>query len=139
MVREEAETSVIPLVEETVRVEKEEVVTGRVRVRTITEETDHIVSQDLDTENVEISRIPVNREVAEAPVIRQEGNVTIISLVEEIIVVTKKLVVTEEVHIRRIRSSEHVDTTINLRKQSAVVERSDGDGDSSPTPTEEMS
>lgn len=139
MVREEAETSVIPLVEETLRVEKEEVVTGRVRVRTVTEETDHIVGQDLDTENVEISRIPINREVAEAPAIRQEGDVTIISLVEEIIVVTKKLVVTEEVRIRRIRSSEHVETTINLRKQSAVVERSDGDRDSSLTPTEEKS
>jgi uncharacterized protein (TIGR02271 family) len=139
MAREEDQPGVIPLVEETVRVEKEEVVTGRVRVRTVTEETDHIVGQDLDTENVEISRIPVNREVAEAPAIRQDGDVTIISLVEEIIVVTKKLVVTEEVRIRRIRSSEHVETTINLRKQSAVVERSDGDGDSSLTPTEEKS
>ncbi|GGD31373.1 YsnF/AvaK domain-containing protein [Aureimonas glaciei] len=131
MSREEDQTGVIPLVEETARIEKEEVVTGRVRVRTVTEETDHVIGQDLDTENVEISRVTLNREVAEAPAIRQEGDVTIISLVEEIIVVTKKLVVTEEIHVRRIRSTEHVETSINLRKQTAVVERTDAEDDSS--------
>jgi uncharacterized protein (TIGR02271 family) len=129
MARGDDQPGVIPLVEEMARIGKEEVVTGRVRVRTVTEETDHVVSQDLDTENVEIARMPINREVAEAPAIRQEGDVTIISLVEEIIVVTKRLVVTEEVHIRRIKSTERVESSINLRKQHAVVERSHPDDD----------
>ena len=56
-------------------------------------------------------------------------------LVEEVIVVTKRLVVTEEVHIRRIMSTEHVETSINLRKQHAVVERSDGEANLSFTQT----
>jgi uncharacterized protein (TIGR02271 family) len=130
MSREEDHPSVIPLVEETVRVDKEEVITGRVRVRTLTEEVDQVVGHDLDAENVEISRVAINREVSEAPGIRQEGDTTIISLVEEIIVVTKRLVVTEEIHLRRVRSTEHVETTINLRKQHAIVERSDDTEDS---------
>jgi uncharacterized protein (TIGR02271 family) len=134
MSREEEQSSVIPLVEETVRIEKEEVVTGHVRVRTVTESTDHILGQDLEEENVEITRHPMDLEVTEAPAIRHEGDVTIISLVEEIIVVTKRLVVKEEIHIRRVRSTEHVETSINLRKQRAVVERTDAEDDSSSTP-----
>jgi uncharacterized protein (TIGR02271 family) len=133
MTREEDRSDVIPLVEETVRIQKENVVTGHVRVRTVTEATDHVVAQDLDAENVEITRVRVDREVAEAPAIRQEGDVTIISLVEEIIVVTKRLVVTEEVHIRRIKSTERIETSVNLRKQHAVVERTGATDDSTIT------
>jgi uncharacterized protein (TIGR02271 family) len=129
------ELAPIPLIEEAVRIDKKEVVTGHVRVRTVTEEIDQIVAQDLESETVEISRVPANREVAEAPAIRQEGDVTIISLVEEIIVVTKRLVVTEEVHIRRIKSTDRVETSISLRKQHAIVERTDAENDSPATPT----
>ncbi|RZI56675.1 MAG: DUF2382 domain-containing protein, partial [Zymomonas sp.] len=57
MNREEDRSQVIPLVEETVRIDKNEAVTGRVRVRTVTEETDHVVGQDLDEETVEITRV----------------------------------------------------------------------------------
>lgn len=138
MSREEDQNA-IPLVEETVRIEKEKVVTGRVRVRTVTEQTDHVVGQDLDAENVEITRVPIDREVAEAPAIRQEGDVTIISLVEEIIVVTKRLVVTEEIHIRRVQSTERVETSIDLRKQKIVVERTSVDDDSTVISTEDKS
>ena len=136
MTREEDRSQVIPLVEETVRIDKNEAVTGRVTVRTVTEEIDHVVGQDLDEETVEITRVPVDREVAEAPAIRQEGNVTIISLVEEVVVVTKRLVVREEVHITRIRSTERVETTVGLRKQTAIVERVTADQQTSENPRE---
>jgi uncharacterized protein (TIGR02271 family) len=133
MSREEDRSDVIPLIEETVRIQKEAVVTGHVRVRTVTEATDHVVAQELETENVEITRVSVDREVAEAPAVRQEGDVTIVSIVEEIIVVTKRLVVIEEVHIRRVKSTERFETSINLRKQYAVVERTGATADSITT------
>lgn len=133
MAREEDRSDVIPLVAETVRIQKEDVVTGHVRVRTVTEATDHVVAQELEAENVEITRVSVDRKVAEAPAVRQEGDITIVSLVEEIIVVTKRLVVTEEVHIRRIKSTERIETSINLRKQHAVVERTETTDDSTIT------
>ena len=134
MSREVDRRDVIPLVEETVRVSKEDVVTGRVRVRTVTEEIEQVVGQELDSENVEITRVAVDRDVVEAPAIRQEGDVTIISLVEEIIVVTKRLIVKEEVHIRRIKSTERIETSINLRKQRVIVERTDVTDDSTVIP-----
>jgi uncharacterized protein (TIGR02271 family) len=133
MTQEGDHSRVIPLVEETVRVAKQDVVTGRVRVRTVTEANDHIVAQDLDAESVEVTRVTVDREVGEAPPIRHEGDVTIISLVEEIVVVTKRLVVREELHIRRIKSTEHVETPVSLRKQRAVVERTELAEDSPTT------
>jgi stress response protein YsnF len=133
MTPEDDRSDVIPLIKETVRVLKADVVTGHVRVRTVTEATDHVVAQELETENVEITRVSVEREVAEAPAVRQEGDVTIVSIVEEMIVVTKRLIVTEEIHIRRIKSTEHFETSINLRKQHAVVERTEATDDSITT------
>ena len=131
MMHEDDRRHVISVVEESAVVDKSEVVTGRVRVQTVTDEVEQVIDQDLTSETVEITRVPVDREVTEAPAVRQEGDVTIVSVVEEIVVLTKRLVVKEEVHIRRIRSTEHVETSVNLRKQRAVVERSDVMGDSS--------
>ena len=44
------EDAVLPLIEEELRVSKREVVTGRLRVRTVTETIDELVKQDLQGE-----------------------------------------------------------------------------------------
>lgn len=134
MVDEES-TATLPLVEEALSVGKREVVTGRVRVRTATDHREELVTSDLSSERVEVERVPVDREVDVAPEIRQEGDVTIVPIVEEVLVVEKRLVLTEEVHIRRTRTVEHVETPVVLRKQEAFVERLEAD-DGSTTPKE---
>lgn len=117
----------IPLVEEEVRLDKEERVTGRVRIRTVTDEDEEIVRATLDEEAVEVERVPIGRTVDVAPDIRTEGDVTIIPVVEEVLVVEKRLVLKEELHIRRHVSTENVEVPVTLRKQRAVVERIDPD------------
>lgn len=115
------------LAEERATVAKRAVVTDRVRVRTVTRTTEEVVDQDLAREDIEVVRVPVGREIEAMPAIREDGDVTVIPVVEEVLVVEIRLVLKEEVHIRRTRSVESVQTPIVLRKQEAVIERPGAD------------
>ena len=48
---------------------------------------------------------------------------TIVPVVEEVLFVEKRLVLKEEMHIRRDVKTETVAVPVSLRKQEAVVER----------------
>jgi stress response protein YsnF len=121
----ERNPEVLPLIEEVARVDKEDAVTGRVRVRTVTEETEELVREDLVQDRVEVTRVPIGREIDTVPAVRQEGNVTILSVVEEILVIEKRLMLKEEVHLKRISKVDTVEQSVVLRKQEAVIERTD--------------
>jgi stress response protein YsnF len=49
-------------------------------------------------------------------------------VLEEVLVVEKRLVLKEELHIRRRVETETVEVPVTLRKQRAVVEREAPDG-----------
>jgi uncharacterized protein (TIGR02271 family) len=114
---------VLPLVEEELRIEKRSLVTGKVRVRSVVDEVQEVARATLEGEQVEVIRVPVEREVAERPLVRQEGDVTIVPLLEEILVVEKKLVLREELHIRRLITREDVEVPVTLRRERGVAER----------------
>lgn len=119
---------VLPLVEEEARIEKRLVSTGKVRIRTLVETVEENVQGDLETEEVEVTRVPVDRVVTEAPQVRTEGEVTIVPVLEEVLFVEKRLVLKEELHIRRHVTTETVDVPVTLRRERASVEREGGDG-----------
>jgi stress response protein YsnF len=118
---------VIPLVEETATVGKRQVVTGRVRVQTITDTIEEVAQANVQRETVEVTRVPIDRMVETAPEVRTEGDVTIVPVLEEVLVVEKRLLLKEELHIRRRVETETVKVPVTLRKQRAVVERTDPD------------
>ncbi len=120
----------VPLAEETVAVSKTRVATGRVEVRTLTDTIEETLRTSLDRETVEVTRVPVDRQVDAAPPIRTEGDVTIVPVLEEILVVEKRLMLREEVHIRRLRTIDTIETPVTLRRQRAVVERRTAAGSS---------
>ena len=132
--RLEQDREVIPLVKERAVVLKRKKVTGGLRVRTVVRESEEVIDEPLTTEEVEVERVPVDRWV-EAPVpIRQEGETTIITLLEEVTVVEKRLRATEEVRITRRRTTRQAAQHVTLRREEAVVERlnaaGSGDDDS---------
>lgn len=116
---------VLPIVEETATLTKRDVVTGRVRVHTRTSTQEELVSAALERTDVSVTRVPVDREIDEAPPVRTQGDVTIIPVVEEILVVEKRLVLREEIHIRQTATTETVDVPVSLRKQEAVIDQQD--------------
>jgi len=123
----------IPLVEEKPRIDKQAVETGRVRIRTVVDEHLTRVADELERDDVSIERVPVNREVTAVPEIREEGDVLVVPLLEEVVVVEKRLVVREELRIHRNRKRERVDEAVSLRRMRAEVERvPSGSGDVLP-------
>ena len=116
---------VLPIVEETATLSKRDVVTGRVKVHTRTSTQEELVSAALERTDVSVTRVPVDREIEEAPPIFSQGDVTIIPVVEEILVVEKRLVLREEIHIRQTATTETVEVPVSLRKQEAVIDQQD--------------
>jgi uncharacterized protein (TIGR02271 family) len=132
--------AVIELVEETARIEKRIVEKGRVRVSTRTETSEQVLRETLRGDAVEVTRVPVDRVIAEgeaAPQVRNEGGLTIIPVLEEILVVEKRLVLKEEVHVRHTASDENVEVPVTLRRQRAVIERVSPEGEITKTPAAE--
>lgn len=115
----------LPLFEEVLSVGKRQVETGVVRIRTEVVEREEAVEQELAKENVEVVRVPVGLPVETAPAPRQDGDVLIVPVVEEELVVTKRLVLREELHIRRQTSRRTERVTATLRSEEAVVTRED--------------
>ena len=113
----------IPLQAEELSVSRQVVVGDTVRVEAVTREQDQIVEQELRHERIEVERVPIGCTVEAVPPVRQEGDVTIMPVVEEVVVVERRLILKEEVRIRRVRSSELHRENVTLRKQDAVITR----------------
>jgi stress response protein YsnF len=112
----------IPLHAEDLTVSKLQA-TGVVQVRTVTREHEAFVDETLNHERVRIDRIPIGRQVEAMPPVRQEGDTTILSVVEETIVIERRLILKEEIHIRRLHVAERHQEAVVLRKQEAVITR----------------
>ncbi|MBI5669168.1 MAG: YsnF/AvaK domain-containing protein [Chloroflexi bacterium] len=126
---------VLPVVEEAVAVGKRWVETGRVRVRKIVREEEQTVDETLLREDVEVQRVPVNR-VLDAPATpRQEGDTLVIPVMEEMLVVEKRLVLKEEIHVTRHQRQVPAAETVTVRKEEVLVERLEPDETSSNTPS----
>jgi len=112
---------VVPLVSEELHLEKRETTTGKVRVQTVVETVDELARATIEEQCLDVQRVPVGRMVDKPPPIRTEGDVTIIPVLKETMIVEKRLVLVEEVHIRRVTSSRQVELPVTLRKQKAVI------------------
>ena len=122
-----ADSEVIPVLRETVRISKREVETGRVTVHKTVTERDEAVEMLLNRTDVSVERVPVNRVVTEAPSTRQDGDTLIIPILEEVLVVEKRLVLKEELHIRKDNSERTVHETVRLRSEEVRIEQTHGD------------
>jgi uncharacterized protein (TIGR02271 family) len=128
---EEQEVAAIPLAEERVSVTKREVETGRLRIQVSVEEREDAVPVELSHDEVEVERVAVNKAVSHLPSVRLEGSTTIIPVVEEVVVVEKRLILVEEIHVRRKSVAETQQIPVRLRSEQVRIERSgntEGDG-----------
>ena len=113
----------IPVIREELDVAKQVVETGRLRIRTQVTERQEAVQMPLDREEYSVERIAVCRPVDVPVEVRQECDVTIVPVHEEEIVVTRRLVLKEELHIRRRTLRHHATRHVSLRTQEVDVVR----------------
>lgn len=128
---------VLPLHEESLSVGKVERTTGRVRIATEPVERVETLRHVLHGEEVEVERVPRDVVVTAAPQVRQEGDVTVVPVVEEVLFVEKRLVLREEVRIRRKAVATAVEETIDLRSERLSIEREAVPPDANPHTREE--
>ena len=117
------EPMVVPVLVEELDVQKRPVETGKVRITKVVHEREITVNEPLWHDDVAITRVPIQR-VVEGPVpVREENGTTIISVVEEVLVVEKRWMLREEIHIRKQRIETHQPQRITLRSEEVQVER----------------
>lgn len=118
-----SQATVVPVIEEFAHIEKQVVETGRVVIR----KTVHVATETVDVplleEQVQVQRVAVNRYVDEAPAVRYEGETMIVPVMREEIVVTKRLLLVEELHVHKQVLTTHTPQTVELRREEVHYER----------------
>ena len=113
----------MPVVREELEISKQVFATGAVRLTKIVHENPQTVIENLTSEDFQIERVPKDMIVDVAPPVRTEGDVTVISVVEEVLVVTKQLHLKEELRLSKRRSISEYRQEVTLRSEELVVER----------------
>jgi uncharacterized protein (TIGR02271 family) len=118
----EAIPEVIQVLAERAHVAKQVVETGRTVIRKTVTERDDVVSALLERTDVTVERVPVDRVVETAPAARQEGDTWILPIMEEILVVEKRLILREELHVRTATRQEAFEQTVRLRTEHVTID-----------------
>lgn len=120
---DEPDQILIPVVEEQLEVTKRVVETGKVYLHKSVAKYDVKLDEPLAVEQWRIERIAKNEVISETPLTRREGEATVYPVVEERLVLTKELVLVEEIHVTRAVSERRDVRTIVLRRESMDIER----------------
>jgi uncharacterized protein (TIGR02271 family) len=133
----ENDVRVIPVVEEQLIAETEPVKTGSVRVQKHVQKSVKRVDLPVTRETAEVRRVPINKVVEAVPKMRTSGDTIIVPVVEEEVIITKRLVLKEELHIQRRQTRERVTRDVVVHRERAEVQQLDAEGrviDAPPRP-----
>ena len=112
-----------PVLEEQLRVNKVERELDRIAIKTTVSERTEYADLELRRSNTEVERVVINRVVDAVPLVRREGDVLIVPVVEEIMVVEKRLLLKEEIRVRQKQAVKHVREPVVLRSEEVTVSR----------------
>ena len=123
MAKDERDSVVIPVAQEEAEITRERVQTGTVRVRKTVHERLATIDEPMLHDEVDIEHVAINRpvDVPEPP--REEGDVLIIPVYEEVVTVQRQWILKEEVRLRRREVQTRYRDEVPLRTEEVVVER----------------
>ena len=113
----------IPVIEEQMLVDKKTIETGKVIISKKVEERNEMITVSLLRENYTVEHITVDKLVDETPIIRYEGDTTIIPVIQEVMV--KRILLVEEIRITKNTTETSEPQQMILRKEVVTVERHD--------------
>ncbi|RZL01902.1 MAG: DUF2382 domain-containing protein [Hymenobacter sp.] len=114
---------VVPVLAETLRVEKQTVETARVVLHKTVHVDTQTVEVPLREELVQVQRLAIGRYVDEAPAVRYEGEVMIVPVLREEVVITKRLLLVEELHVHKQIVETTASQIVELRHEQVTYER----------------
>lgn len=113
----------IPRVEEQAEIGKRVRTTGKVTVETVVRHETQPVEAELASETVEVRRVPIGRFVDGPVADRHEGDTLVVSVLEEVVVVEKRLRVVEEIHLTRRRTTRQIHDEVPVRREEVRIDR----------------
>jgi uncharacterized protein (TIGR02271 family) len=120
-----ASEMILPLIAEELEISKRLKEAGRLRISKRVNSTHSVVDEPLRNEHYDVKRVPVNKTLDRPVEPRQEGETLILPILEEVLVVEKRLVLVEELHITRRIEETRERHEVELRKEEIEVERLD--------------
>jgi len=122
------EETVIPVVAEELDVQKRAVPTGGVRVHRRVLEHEEEIDMPLLSEHVQVRRVLLDRDVEGPLPIRKEGDTIVIPVVEEVLIVSRRYRLKEEVYVTKTSREERHRERVTVRRQEADIQEFDADG-----------
>jgi uncharacterized protein (TIGR02271 family) len=119
----ERDSITVPVLEEQISVSLKTVETGRVRLVKQVKEEEIMVEAPLLYDQTLVERVAINQHVEFAPEVRYEGDTMIIPVMREEVVVTKRLVLVEEIRVTKQQVSSVSTQPVLLRQETITVER----------------
>ena len=113
----------IALVEEHIVVSKHLKAAEALRFHTVVHTDEEVVATPVTREQIEVTRVPIDRWVDAAVPERQEGDTRIITLHAEVVVTETRLKAIEEVRITKRRDTRETTERVTVRREEAVLER----------------
>jgi len=113
----------IPLGSEEVELSKRAVQQAIVRIQTTVREEERIIETRLLKDEITVERVEINRPIESPIEPRYEGEVLIIPVIEEVLIVRKQLVLKEELRITQRSVARPHAQAVLLRSEEATVER----------------
>ncbi len=120
---EDGEELVIPVIREQVIVDKKVVETGKVRISKRISEHEELIDVPVMQGEAAIQRVPVNQFVESAPAVRYEGDTMIIPVIQEQVVLQKKLLLVEEIHVTKQMVETHRSQKVTLLREEVEITR----------------
>ena len=114
---------VVPLSEEQLEVSKRTFATAVVRLEKHVQSFNVRLDEPIAIVSWNVERIAVGQIVETAPSVRQEGETTIYPVLEEQAIVTKQLVLVEEVRVSRELSERRDTRTVTVRREHLDIHR----------------
>jgi uncharacterized protein (TIGR02271 family) len=112
----------VPIVEERLRVGKRQIDLGEIRIQKTVDVVEETRQEPVRREDVQIDRVRVNRPVATPETPHEEDGWLIIPVMEEVLVVQRQLVVTEEIRIRKQPATEQREIRETVRREQVSID-----------------
>jgi uncharacterized protein (TIGR02271 family) len=122
---EDETTRVIPVIQEELVTGTRIVETGIIRIRKEIHEREETVDLPLMKEEIHVERVLVDQFVEEPPEVRHVGETLVVPVMEEVLVVEKRILLKEELHITKVAKTHHNPKKVTLRSEEVRIEHED--------------
>ena len=120
--RAEGDILRIPIAEERLRAGTRAIDLGELRIHRHVEQQEETVRQAVTRDDVTVERVSIDRYIDAPPAVRTEGDTLIVPVLEEVLVVEKRLKLKEELRIRTRQAVEEAEVREMVRRERVELE-----------------